>query len=198
MFWRRTKSSVMISKLSPRTKLLYYLILRFYERFRKPLYSRKKIQKLLFLVEHFDLERRAIVKSLGITGYTFYIWGYGPFSKEIYDDLEDLVEKKLIEENVVTLNQDIESELGIDLNMYSDDGAGKRMYIYTPEKNDTKFLDLDPKVSLKIDIILSEFGMKRPHELEEIVNEMLKLDNKKKIRCWGISIDEYIEKGFSC
>ena len=73
--------------------VLYYLILRFFDMYKKPLYGRKKIQKLMFLVEHYDLSSEKVVKSKRLTGYEFFIWSYGPFSKRIYDDLEGLISR---------------------------------------------------------------------------------------------------------
>jgi len=76
-----------------RIDLLHYLIRRHYELYRKPVYGRKKIQKLLFLVEHLDPATSRVTKSTGLTGYRFHIWLYGPFSEEVYRNLEALVSR---------------------------------------------------------------------------------------------------------
>jgi len=44
-----------------RVDLLYYLIRRHYELYGKPVYGRKKLQRLLFLVEHLDPSNREVV-----------------------------------------------------------------------------------------------------------------------------------------
>jgi len=64
-----------------RVDLLHYLIRRHYEIYRKPVYGRKKIQKLLFLVEHLNPASRRVTRSTGLTGYRFYIWLYGRSSE---------------------------------------------------------------------------------------------------------------------
>ncbi len=177
--------------------VLLCLLLKFYNMYRKPLYGRKKIQKLLFLLEHFDPESKRVVKSRGLTGYRFVVWSYGPFSKEIYEDLEKLVDEGLIKESIVGSDATPEYE-GIALDLYTDDGFPKRMFIYEPNVRDPSKLlrqlekKLDPKVVAVIDSVLQEFGMKMPHELEDFVNGLLKLTPDKKIRYWGIDIDSYL------
>lgn len=84
-----------------RWKVLLYLLLKFFDMYDKPLYGKKKIQKLLFLVEHYDLDTGRITRSQGLTGYRFAVWSYGPFSKEVYDDLEKIVDNGYVVKKVV-------------------------------------------------------------------------------------------------
>ena len=177
-----------------RDKVLLYLLWRFFEKYKSPLDGRKKIQKLLFLIEHYDPEQRRIKPSTGITGYKFVIWSYGPFSKEIYDDLDKLVENGLVIERVVGSDEEPE------LDLYIDDGYPKRIYYYEPSKNlirnSQKLLEvLDRSAIKKIDVILELFGSKKPFELEKFVNNILKLTLDKKIEYWGYDIDSYLKKG---
>jgi len=179
--------------------VLLYMLLKFYSMYGKPLYGRKKIQKLLFLVEHFDLGSKRIVKSRGLTGYRFVVWSYGPFSKEIYEDLEKLVDEGYVEERVVGSDATPEYE-GIVLDLYTDDGFPKRMFIYEPRVRDPSRIlgqlekKLDHRVVTVIDGVLQEFGLKMPHELEDFVNGLLKLSPDKKVRYWGIDIDSYLDR----
>jgi len=179
--------------------VLHYLILRFYDIYGKPLYGRKKIQKLMFLIEHYDLKDKKVRKSKGLTGYKFLIWTYGPFSKEIYDDLDRLIDEELIREEVVGSDSMSMIE-GIVLDSYIDDGYPKRMFIYRPNsrhfKDDLDYLksELSVDVVNTVDNVLRMFGNLMPYELESLVNKLLHLDLPKKIKYWGLSIDEYLER----
>lgn len=52
-----------------------------------------KLQKLVFLVEHAMLEDR--VKGFN---HTYYKWKYGPFSKELYNDFDALIDEEILTE----------------------------------------------------------------------------------------------------
>jgi len=176
-----------------RRLVLLYMLLRFFEKYRCNMEGRKKVQKLMFLVEHYDLKTKTVKKSTGLTGYRFKIWSYGPFSKEIYDDLDQLVEDGSIEEEIIS---DI---IRPDLSLYTDDGYPKRMYVYKPSRDPAEQLhgvlkDLDKNVIEKIDRIIDLFGDKSARDLEEFVNKILRLDVEKKINYWGEDVDTYLER----
>jgi len=184
-----------------RVGLLRYLITRHYELYGK-LYGRKKLQKLLFLVEHLDLSSRRVVKSTGLTGYKFYIWLYGPFSEEIYKDLETLVNREDIIEEVIGADTRIRvDEAGVVLPLYDDDEAPKVIYIYQPRTSILQRffggrdkVEINERVKEKIEWVLKEFGKLRPSELEDITMRLLGLTQDKKLKYLGVSVDEYLEK----
>ena len=181
-----------------RPNVLLYLIRRYYSQYKK-LYGRKKIQKLLFLIEHLDLKRNAIVSSTGLTGYRFKIWLYGPFSEEIYQDLEKLVEKKLIVEEVISSDSRVKvNEADVLLPLYEDDGTPKVIYVYYPRRYFHLSLreksDIDNKTKEKINVIITKFGHYTPTELEEKVLEYLGLTPDKKLKYMGMYIDDYLKK----
>lgn len=62
---------------------------------KKDLYGMTKLQKLVFLTEY------SMVKE-GIKGfnYGFYKWHFGPFSREIYEDLDRLVSNEIATERM--------------------------------------------------------------------------------------------------
>jgi len=183
-----------------RLDLLYYLIRRHYELYGK-LYGRKKIQKLLFLVEHLDPALRRVVKSTGLTRYRFFIWVRGPFSDEILTDLGELVEKGLVVEDVIGADTRVKvDEIGTILPLYDDDDAPKVVYIYRPKMSFLQRLfrrekiEIDAKVKEKVDWVLREYGRYTPNELEDISLKLLGLTQDKKLRYLGVSVDEYLER----
>ncbi|HDH07306.1 MAG TPA: DUF4065 domain-containing protein [Thermoproteales archaeon] len=174
-------------------EVLLYLILKFSEIYGGEIDGRKKIQKLLFLVEHYDPDRKIVTTSSNTTGYEFIIWSYGPFSKKIYDDIDRSVERGLLEERVIS------SDIKPDLSLYIDDGYPKRIYLYKPTKELLrKRYDierkLDEKVVEKITKILKLFGFRKPYKLEEFTNALLRLTQEKKIIYWGKEVDYYLRK----
>jgi len=164
-----------------RELVLYYVIKRFCEKYNRPLEGHKKLQKLLFLVEHFDLSKNKPTPSSGLTGYVFRIWYYGPYSSELKDDIVELVKEGIIEERVEY----------IDDFLYTDEFP-KRIYRYLPKKQLNVEGKLDRQTITKIDRIIELFGDKTPYELEKIVSNLLNLTPLKKLEVWGMTLDEYI------
>lgn len=182
--------------ITRRPKTLYYVIYKFYEIFRRSLDSRKKLQKLMFLIEHYDLERGIIGKSERLTGYTFKIWFYGPFSFEIYDDLNVLVRNKVIRETVINYDEEpiLDETL---LGSYIDDGEPRKIFYYEPiEKLEdiVKYVERNPYLRFKVERILEMFGRLKPYEIEDLVINKLRLTPFRKLEYWGLTIDEYLEK----
>jgi len=52
--------------------------------------GRKKLMKLMFLLEHLDIKRKKLVPDKMFTGNNFIIYKYGPFSFQVMDDLDKL------------------------------------------------------------------------------------------------------------
>lgn len=179
-----------------RSDVLLYIIRSYYEHYGK-LYGRKKLQKLLFLVEHLDPSTGRIVPSTGITRYRFKIWLYGPFSEEVYQDLEKLVDQGLVVEEAMGSDAHVRvNGLEIPLPLYEDDGYPKVIYIYYPRRPvfGGRKVRLPPQLREKIDLIIRKYGNLTPTQLEKKVLEMLNLTPQKKLKYMGISIDEYLRK----
>ncbi len=183
----------MVIAMSLRSSVLYSLISCYWNRFGTPLDGRKKLQKLLFLTEHWDPYSNKIAKSSGLTGFVFRIYYYGPFSKEVYDCLRTLVNKKVVVEEVVSWQRQPLYK-GILLDGYIDDfeESGK-IWLYRPGSN-TPSRQPPEKVFEKIAIVVEKFGGHRPYELEELVNHMLSLTPREKIENLNLTIDEYLER----
>jgi len=169
-------------------KPVFYLIQEYWRKFNEPIDGRKKIQKLMFLVEHW--ENNKIVKSIGLTGYVFKIYYYGPFCKKIYDDLDELVKRKYIEaERILWQKHPIFKNTLLD--GYVDDSEESGViWLYSPLKQAPG----DQGLLRKIRLIVSKFGYMSPSELEIMVNRMLRLKPIKKLKYLGTPIDEYLSK----
>ena len=176
--------------------VLLYLVLSYFNRFGE-LYGHKKIQKLVFLLEY-TCRGKTLIGRRGITGYTFTVWVYGPYPRELHRDLELLVDNGLVVEEVVGSDSTPEYR-GIRLGLYDDDGYSKRIHVYRPSRL-LKWLYRGrirrslSHIAEEIDYIVEEYGSKTPTELEEYVNTLLDLTPEKKIKYLGTSVDDYLKK----
>ena len=179
---------------SRRRRVLCHLIREYVRTFGRELDGRKKLQKLMFLVEHWDPETGKIRKSTGLTGYTFKIWLYGPFCPDINRDLADLAERGIIEEEVYRYYEGSqlpkEKELP-PLSTYIDDGEPRTFYFYRT-REDISIEDLSKEVLKKISVVVRTFGKMSPLDLELRVCKMLGLTPLKKMLNWGKTVDEYL------
>ena len=186
-----------------RLDILLYLIRRHYSLHGK-LYGRKKLQKLLFLVEHLNPATGKLTRSSGATGYRFIIWLYGPFSREIYTDLERLEDEGLVNEEVVS-GETTPRFQGLNMLLYEDDGTPKVIYIYTPRTphrrlmrfrvpvgRSSEAVNLPTPVRKRIDYVLERYGHMNGTQLEQEVLRMLKLTPEKKMKYMYRLVDEYI------
>jgi len=109
---------------------LMALVGKFEELYGRPLDGRKKLQKLVFLVEHWDPNKGKITRSTNLTGYVFRIDMYGPYSEGIQNDLGVLVRAGVFRE-VIYWYEVVPTFNGIHLDTYVDDGEPKKLHLYT-------------------------------------------------------------------
>lgn len=106
--------------------------------------GRTRLQKLLFLIQQ-RMDSRG--KSLD-RGYNFVAYDYGPFSKEIYDDIESLIDRGLVAEGAKKLDDgvikyDYElTEEGREYVSDSSDELGDRLEIVEDVKDEFKGAEL--------------------------------------------------------
>jgi len=104
-----------------------------------------KLQKLSFLMESYLSEKNQRAFS-----YEFFMYDQGPISKEVYKDLESLIDNGLV----------LEDEKGIRLSK-------------TGEDIRCQFQDTIPKnISLAIDNIIGEYASLKTHPLVDKVHKM--------------------------
>lgn len=65
----------------------------------EPVQGRTRLQKMVFLLQQRTPDWK-------IPEYQFEAYDYGPFSKSLYDDLDNLIERNLVEENREEFDQD--------------------------------------------------------------------------------------------
>ena len=80
-----------MSKEELTKQIILYLISRLGDKIE----GKKKIMKLMFLIEHYDFGIEKLTPK-GKIGNTFLIYHYGVFSFEIMNCVDELIEKKVI------------------------------------------------------------------------------------------------------
>lgn len=113
--------------------------------------GRTRLQKFLFLIQQ-RLEDRGESSE---DYYNFVAYDYGPFSKEIYDDIESLIDRGLVAEEAKKL----------------DDGVIKYDYRLT-EKGETYIANSKEQLGSRLDIVSQvkeEFGDQTLQELIDYV-----------------------------
>jgi len=90
-------------KLTRKQKALLYLIGRLDELVE----GRKKLMKLMFLVEHYDTENRKLTRKQFL-GNNFIIYHYGVFSFDVMDDYISLITRNIISEDPIKANIEVD------------------------------------------------------------------------------------------
>jgi len=168
------------------------------------LYGRKKIQKLVFLVEHLNLATGRAMRSTGLTGYSFKVWVSGPVSWELHEDINTLVENGYLREEVIgaeNLDRRRVSELeraGVQsLLMYEDDGYPKVLFAYSPRllnifRSPLPLPKLPGHLKHKIELVVEKYGSMTPDQLEDVAYDILWMTREKKLKYLGYHIDDYL------
>ena len=144
--------------------------------------SRKKLQKLVFLTEYYlDNSKVSTSKLTNDLNYNFIIYYYGPFSWELYADVDMLVDKGYLIEKYQ--HGDIYDEFI------------KGYYIYELTENGIKkALNYKGDDFERINRIINLFKDKNADELEKICYKLLNLNEKLKDKVFGYSTEEYLKK----
>jgi len=177
-------------------------VVKAHNRLYGKLYGRKKIQKLVFLVEHLNLATGRAVKSTGLTGYSFKVWVSGPVSWELHEDINTLVEKGYLREEVIgaeNLDKGRASELqraGVyNLLLYEDDGYPKVLFAYRPGLLNI-FRKPLPKLPghlrRRVELVVEKFGSMTPDQLEDEIYDILWMTREKKLKYLGYHINDYL------
>lgn len=74
-------------------KIILYLINKLGDKIE----GKKKLMKLMFLIEHYDVNLKKLIRD-GLLGNNFLIYYYGVFSLSIMDYVNELIQKGIIKE----------------------------------------------------------------------------------------------------
>ncbi|MBS3815630.1 MAG: helix-turn-helix transcriptional regulator [Hadesarchaea archaeon] len=121
----------------------------------EPVEGRTRLQKMIFLIQK-QVEESAPLEE----EYNYFPYDYGPFSKDLYDDIDELVEEGLVKENLKTEEED------------------KKKYYYELTSKGREILEEELKtkelkeLKKKIEEIKSEYNeMNLPDLLEKIYSK---------------------------
>lgn len=113
-----------------------------------PIEGRTRLQKMVFLMQK-ELEKRDQSGAVGLD-YNFIPYDYGPFSKELYDDLDAMIDQEFVEDTEEPLQ------------------SGKVKYIYEIEDGGEDLVDSEAETSEDVDAIIQ-----LAQEIKEDYNDML-------------------------
>jgi uncharacterized protein YwgA len=114
----------------------------------EPIEGRTRLQKMVFLMQQ-ELEQRGQSGAVG-TEYDFIPYDYGPFSKELYDDLDAMIDQEFVDDTEEPLR------------------SGKVKYIYEIEDDGEDLVDSEKETWEDADAI-----MQLAQEIKEDYNDML-------------------------
>lgn len=114
----------------------------------EPIEGRTRLQKMVFLMQK-ELEQRDKSGAVGLE-YEFIPYDYGPFSKELYDDLDAMIDQEFVDDTEKPLR------------------SGKVKYIYEIEDDGEYLVDSETETWEDVDAI-----MQLAQEIKEEYNNML-------------------------
>jgi hypothetical protein len=124
--------------------------------------GRKKLMKLMFLIEHYDLKNQTLL-SCPRLGNTFFIYQYGVFSFEVMRAYEELLKEGKISEDFsgITVRPGVQ-------------------------------IDLEEGIKEVVDGVVQSFGRYSGYELETLTLRMLKIRPFEKDRYFGRKVREIL------
>lgn len=142
-------------------KVMFYLI----KKCKKV--DRRKLMKLMFLIEYYDPEKNKVTLKRTLDN-EFIIYNHGLFSFDVYDLFLDMLERGEIEE------KDHEIKLS--------------------EKGKEIKIELTDDLKRKIDKIIKKFGDLSSKDLEKVTLKLINLKEENKREFFGIPVDVLISK----
>lgn len=137
--------------------------------------GRKKLMKLVFFAEHYDPDEETLVSEPQLGLFDFEIFKYGPFSKGVLDDFDQLKNQNILREDSSRMQYLIE---------LTAEGSRKTENIED---------ELSDGEKNRIKQISEEFSDKSGGKLEDLSLEMLDIKKREKDRYRGMSISSIID-----
>ena len=160
------------SSVSRKEKLLYLLD---QSSNSNRIIGRKKLMKLVFFAEHYDPDEDELVSEPQLDLFDFEIFKYGPFSKKVLDDFDQLKNQNDLFEDSSRMQYLIK---------VTADGS---------EKTEDIGENLPEEEKMHLEKISREFSDKSGSELENLSLEMLGIKKREKDRYRGMSISSIID-----
>ncbi len=114
------------------------------------IHGRTYLQKLIFIIQN----------ELKISKFNYDAYFYGPYSKELNDEMAELVKSGLLKETIQTMKD------GTEYYSYSLTPQGEKYYMEQIEKN------IDAKLKEKIEEICNRFRSFTPTQLLKFVYQL--------------------------
>lgn len=137
----------------------------------KTIFGRKKLMKLIFLMEHLKNDGKLSSKNL-LNKFDFIVYSLGPFSFGVMDGVEELKEKGLVEEKGGFIKKFVLTEKG----------KMKVKETRSPDSLETRFL------------VIKDFIDERGSELENLSLKLLGITRKNKGTFYGLSVRQIIRE----
>ena len=136
--------------------------------------GRKKLMKLAFFAEHYDPDEEKLVPKPQLGMFGFEIFKYGPFSKDVLDEFDQLKRQQNIDEDSSRMQHLIE---------VTNKGNQRTKRI---EEN------LSKSERKHLEKISDEFSDKSGAQLEKLSLDMLGIEKREKDRYRGMSISSIV------
>ena len=117
----------------------------------EPIEGRTRLQKMVFLLQK-ELEHREQFVGI-VPTYEFIPYDYGPFSRDLYDDLDAMIDQQFVDDAEESLQ------------------SGKVKYIYEIEDNGQELVESEAKSLEDVHEVLNV-----AHEIKREYNDMLLSD----------------------
>ena len=119
----------------------------------EPIEGRTRLQKMVFLMQK-QLKQRNQLGAVGFE-YNFIPYDYGPFSKELYDDLDAMIEQEFVDDTEEPLR------------------SGKVKYIYEIEDDGEELVDSECESREDVDTIIQIAREIKKHYNDMLLSELI-------------------------
>lgn len=119
----------------------------------EPIEGRTRLQKMVFLMQK-QLKQRDQLGAVGLE-YNFIPYDYGPFSKELYDDLDAMIEQEFVDDTEEPLR------------------SGKVKYIYEIEDDGEELVDSECESREDVDTIIQIAREIKKHYNDMLLSELI-------------------------
>jgi hypothetical protein len=133
------------------------------EKVNEPIQGITRLEKLIFLLNQIDIFHKYF------SDYNFEPYDFGPFSSELYDDIEILKDENLVETNKISTEYFV--EISDAEKAMEEQRDFKENIIESDEKQETEIYELSENGKKVANILFNELSSREKNLLEEIKKE---------------------------